>query len=343
MAAGRSPVERHGAFCASGFAKLLASALLVTHSFLASAAEPAIWSAGQNIQFVVPSGTGGGTDRSSRIIQKILQDSNPGGATVSVINKPGGGGAVAWSFMHEHAGNTRMLGAIVTSFLTNHILGRSRLTYTDFTPIALLYGDHITLVVNAASPLRTGADLIRRLKDDPQGLTFAVGAAIGNHNHIALGMLMKAAQIDVKKLKTVVFKGSAEAGTALMGGHVDVLVVPTAGASTFAKTGKVRILAVWAQQRLAGSFASIPTWKEQGYPVVFSNWFGVIAPNGLTHSQAAFLTKRFDELTGTQDWKSYLKRYALTEMYLTGEEARDYLRDRNADYKAVLTELGLAN
>ena len=76
---------------------------------------------------------------------------------------------------------------------------------------------------------KPGADIITRLRADPGALSFAVAASLGGANHIATVLAMKAAGIDVKKLKFVVFNSGVQSQTAVMGGHVDIAAVPLSG------------------------------------------------------------------------------------------------------------------
>src|ERR1017187_5692014 len=141
---------------------------------------------------------------------------------IVVPTTPGGGQTIAMNHLDQRAGDGHELLVSTMSLMTNHILGRSKVNYTDYTPLAVLFGESMTLVVRPDSPIKAGRDIQERLKSDPRSMSIAIGIAVGGTNHLALALVIKSMGIDVKKLKTVVFQSNGETMTALMGGHVDL-------------------------------------------------------------------------------------------------------------------------
>ncbi|OGA56441.1 MAG: hypothetical protein A3F74_26485 [Betaproteobacteria bacterium RIFCSPLOWO2_12_FULL_62_58] len=96
------------------------------------------WKPEKNIEIVIGSSAGTGPDRAARIMQRIWQEHKMVDVPAAVVNKPGGGGAISWAYLNQRAGDGHFL--LITSYniVTNHITGKSNLTYTDFTPISLL-------------------------------------------------------------------------------------------------------------------------------------------------------------------------------------------------------------
>lgn len=180
------------------------------------------------------------------------------------------------------------------------------------------------------------------MKKDPGALSITIGAGAGNHNHIALGLLAKAVGIDPRKLKTVVFKSSGEASTALMGGHVDVAITPASTAMVQLKTGRVKIIAVTAPRRLGGALASVPTWQEQGIPVILANWRGIIGPRGLDSAQIAYWESTFSALVKNEEWMHELETNDLQDAFASAAETKAFLEAEYGVYRNVLMELGLA-
>lgn len=313
---------------------------IATYSAWAAAAAPA-WKPEKAVEFIVPGGAGGGQDRTARIIQKLMQDSGMVATPVSVVNKPGGGGNLAYTYLNQFAGDGHYMATATATLLTNHILGVSPLNYTDFTPLSVLYGEYIGFAVNADGPIKTGKDLIERVKKNPESVSFAFGTSRGNANHIAIALAMKAAGVDAGKLKIVLFKASIEATTALMGGHVDVVATPMSTYAPVMASGKLRIIAVAAPQRISGQFAGAPTWKEQGLNVVAPSYRMIIAPKGLNAGQLAFWDNAFAGLAQSEAWKTELDANEWENTYMAGADSRKYLDARYAEYKNILTELGL--
>ena len=313
---------------------------IATYSALASAAAPA-WKPEKAVEFIVPGGVGGGQDRTARIIQKFMQDSGMVTTPVAVVNKPGGGGNLAYTYLNQFPGDGHYMATATATLLTNHILGVSPLNYTDVTPLTVLYGEYIGFAVNADGPIKTGKDLIERVKKNPEAVSFAFGTSRGNANHIAIALAMKAAGVDAGKLKIVLYKASIEAATALMGGHVDVVATPMSTYAPVMSSGKLRIIAIAAPQRISGQFASAPTWKEQGLNVVAPGYRMIVAPRGLNPGQLAFWDNAFARLAQSEAWKKELDANEWDNTYMASADSRKYLDARYAEYKNILAELGL--
>jgi putative tricarboxylic transport membrane protein len=118
---------------------------------------------------------------------------------VLAVNKAGGGGAIALSYLDQRAGDGHYLLTSTMSLMTNHILGRSKTTYTDYTPLATLFSEYMTFVVRPDSPLKSGRDIQEALRKNPHALNVAIGVALGATNHLTVALLMKSMGIDVKK------------------------------------------------------------------------------------------------------------------------------------------------
>jgi putative tricarboxylic transport membrane protein len=281
-------------------------------------------------------------DRTARAMQAIFQTQKLLPVTSTVVNKPGGGQAVGLQYVKTHEGDAHFLSVNSEPLLTNRISGRSPIAYTDFTPIAHLFSEYIVFAVRADSPLKSAADLAERLKRDPASLTTAVGAALGNVNHIALALLAKQVQSDVRKVRIPVFNSTGESVTALLGGHVDLVVATVASLVGQANSGKVRFLAVTSPQRLPGVMAGVPTLKEAGYDVTFSSMRVVVAPKGLTAAQIAYWDRTLAALVKSGDWQRDLARFYWVTHYLDSAGTAAMLRERDAQLRAVYADIGLA-
>ena len=149
------------------------------------------WSPQKNVEIVVSAAPGGSNDKTGRSVEKMLNDLKLVPTTVTVVNKPGGGGNIAYAYMNQHKADAHYLLVGTTALLSNHIVGSSQMNYADFTPIASLFNDYVVFAVNAASPLKTGKDLVAQLKADPKSIAVGFATTVGSHNHIAAGLLMK--------------------------------------------------------------------------------------------------------------------------------------------------------
>src|SRR5262245_36484162 len=213
------------------------------------------WSPQKNVEIVVGSAPGGSNDRTARQVERILVEKKLVTVPLTVMNKPGGGSTLAFNYVNQHAGDGHYLMIGTTAMLSAHIVGTSKISYQDFTPIASLFNDYVVFAVNADSPIRTGKDLAARLRKDPASLTIGFATALGSHNHIAAGLLVKALGGNARALKAVAFKGAAEAVTALLGGHIDWVTTAGGNVAPHVAAGRLRIVGVAAPNRLSGALA----------------------------------------------------------------------------------------
>jgi putative tricarboxylic transport membrane protein len=286
----------------------------------------------------VQSAAGGSSDRSARVAQKLLK-THPAIPSITVTNRGGGGGTVAWVFLSQHAGDAHYVATFSSTLLTNHILGVSQLRYQDLTPLAILLREYIVFAVRPDSPIASGRDLVERLKN-VSSVSFAFATARGNHNHVMIGMLVKAAGGDPKKARIVVFNSGGEATTAMLGGHVDVLVAAPANVVPHLQSGKARGIGVTAPQRQPAGLAAVPTLREQGIDAVFFSWRGFIGPKGLTPAQAAFWDQAFARLVQADDWKKDVEKNYWAEDFMASADTRRHLDTEYELLSKMLADLG---
>jgi putative tricarboxylic transport membrane protein len=299
------------------------------------------WSPQRNVELIVPSTAGGSLDTTGRTVQRIWNDLKLVPATSSIGNRAGGGHAVAYSYLNQRAGDPLYLSITSSTLLANHINGHIPLTYTDFTPLAVLLTEYIAFAVRADSPIRTGKDFIEALRKSPDSLSLALSSARGGTHHISFGLPLQSAGVDTSKLKFVAFTSSAEAVTALLGGHVDVISAGTVNVAPHVESGKLRVLAVSSPKRMTGPLASVPTWPELGYKGVFENWRGVIGAKGITPEQTAFWENVFRRVTSSEEFRQYAEQNQWGSNFKGAEESRKFMEEQYYELKGVMAYLGL--
>jgi putative tricarboxylic transport membrane protein len=206
----------------------------------------------------------------------------------------------------------------------------------------MLFNDYVVFAVNANSSIKDGKDLVAKLRSDPQSVAIGFATALGSHNHIAAGLLMKAAGGNARDLKTVAYKGSSEAITNLLGGHIDLVTTAAGNAAGHVASGRMRVVAVAGPRRFEGVLAEVPTWKELGIDLVYGGFRGIVAPKGLTPEQVAFWEDALRKATQVPEWQANLKKNYWSNDFLTGDDFRKDLDETYGAMKSVLVELGLA-
>src|SRR5688572_4103698 len=300
------------------------------------------WAPQKNVELVVPNPPGGSNDKTARTVERILVQNKMIPSSLTVVNRSGAGGTLAYTYVQQHAGDPHYLVVAGPALLTNHITGAAKLHHSDLTPVASLFDDYTVFAVNADSPIRSGKDLVERLKKDPKSVTIGFSPLLGSHNHIAAGLLMKAIGGNVRDLKVVAYKGSADAIPNLMGGHIDLVTTAAGNIAAHVASGKLRVVAITAPQRLSGGLAQAPTWKEQGVNVTFGAWRAIFAPKGLTPQQSAYWQGVLRKATTAPEWKEDLEKNYWANVFVPGEEFAKELDKDYAAMKAILQELGLA-
>jgi putative tricarboxylic transport membrane protein len=290
-----------------------------------------------DLRIIAPAKPGGGWDGLARALAETMTAAGAKGVTVE--NVPGAGGTVGLAQLVEQEkgkGNVLMVNGLVMlgAILTN----QSPVNLGMTTPIARLTGEYEVIVVPAASPIKTLADLSAALKADTGKVSFGGGSA-GGTDHILAGLVAKAAGGDVTKLNYVPFSGGGEALAAILGGHV------TAGISGYSEwagqiaAGELRVLGLSAAEKQAGIDA--PTLKEQGIDVVLANWRAVVAAPGIDAAAKSALLASVDATVKSDAWKKVLADKKWTDLYLAGDDFAKLIDAENAATTDVLKAVGL--
>lgn len=293
------------------------------------------------VELIVGAGAGGGNDNIARTMQRIISAGSLIPTSMSVVNKPGGGGSIAFSYLQQKKGSPHHIAISSNTLLTNYVTGKSKLQWSDFTPLAVLINEYIALVVKADSPYSSGGGLLEKMKAAPGSVVVGISSSLGNINHIAVSDIVSEAGIDPRKLKVVVFPSSSQSITALLGGHVDVVAGPPSIAGKHIEAGKLRALGVTAPQRLGGGLADVPTWREQGIDAIVVNWRGVLGAPGLPAEDAEHWVQVLQKLVGTDEWQRDLERNHWESAALYGAKAAAYMKTQSESLRKSLQHLGL--
>ena len=323
--------------CGVGAVLLVAPALLTG----GSQAQPANWRPEKAVELIASSAPGGSNDRTARAIQKILQDEKLVPVPISVANKPGGNQTLARAYLNQHPGDPHYFDIGNPTLLSNHITGVSAQHYSDFSPVALLLNEYTVFTVRADSPIRNARDLVEQLKKDPESVAVGISNR-GGTNHLTLSLVAKAAGVDPRRLKVIVFKSNAESITAVLGGHIQMVASTVTPVIGQARAGAARIIAVGSPRRMPGTLAEVPTLRETGLDVSLSNWRAIVGPRGLNPAQIAFWEEVLNRLVATEEWKKDLEAQYWEGNFLRSGEFLKYLEREYGVTKAIMTDLGLA-
>jgi putative tricarboxylic transport membrane protein len=305
--------------------------MLISGVGCAAQAASTAWKPERPIEFIVATTPGSGVDTTARTIQNILQTEKLVPVPVVVINKPGGGATVAMQYLAQHDRDGHKLLVQTSTGLLTYAAGTLPLNYFEFTPIASLISEPIIALVRAESPLKSGVDFVARLKADPAGVNVALATARGNAFHIAAALVAKSVGVDPRKLLVVTYTSSGQAVNAALGTHVDTVWATAGNVRGLVDAGKLRVIGVSAEKRLGGSFASAPTWKEQGASSVVDLWRGMLGARKL----GARMVK-------TKAWRDSLEQNLWVDSYANSAATLAQHRKEYEVMKGVLAEIDIA-
>ena len=294
------------------------------------------------MELIIGCAPGCGPDTMARLMQRVFQMNRYFDPPVTVQNKVGGSGQIARTYLNQHEGNGHYLLSSDKGILGSHVMGRGGVQYTDMTPVAVLFGEYIGLAVKADSPIKSGRDLIERLKKDPTAYSFGIATSLGNINHQGVAGALKSAGVDIRKVRNVTFNSGALAITAMLGGHIDAVPVSTGLWVPHMKSGAVRVIAVSSAERLPGEYADVPTWREQGSNSVVFNWRAMFGPRGMTPGQVAFWEGTLKRFLDTPEWAAEMALRNGVPKFMGAAAMKKYMAEEYVELKTFLAELDLA-
>lgn len=289
----------------------------------------------KQIELIVPFSAGGGTDLVSRAFADTAKKylSQPMG----VVNKTGGGGAIGLTEIATARPDGYKIGTGTSEINMLPHMGLVAFTANDFTPIARLNAEPSAVSVNAESPWKTFEEFMAYAKANP-GKVRIGNSGTGAIWHLAAEALADKAGV---KFSHVPYEGANPAVTALLGGHIEAVTVSPAEVVNHVKGGKIRLLAVMADQR-APAFDQVPTLKEKGVDLSIMTWRGIMVSKKTPPNIVAVLREAAKQTTADPAFKEVLTKMNLTSAYLDEPEFKTFLAKDNEFYKALMTKLGIA-
>lgn len=273
------------------------------------------------ITLIIPWGAGGATDVTFRALAEAAKKYL--GQPLIVENRVGGGSAVGVGSIVGKKPDGYNLVEATNSLHRNSYLNKLPFdTVKDLTPILMVGGHLFGIVVRADSPFKNLNDLIQYARANPKKLSY-MASGIGTGGHIAWEeTAFNAGGIQLLHIPS---KGDQESSTALLGGHVD-LIVTTAGWIPLVEAGKLRLLATYGDKR-SKTFPKVPTVKELGYKVVHNSPMLVFGPKGMDPQVVKILQDAFQKALDDPRFLAAMAKYDMPVIYMDAKEATQYWAD----------------
>src|ERR1700687_768845 len=261
----------------------------------------------QPIRIIFPFAAGGSGDTVARLIADKMRIAFD--RPVIVENRTGADGRIGVRLVKDAApdGNTLLLTPIAPLAIYQHVY--PKLDYdpiADFAPLAQLGTYDFGIAVGPQVDAKTLQDLIAWAKANPAEANYAIPAA-GTLPHFLGVLLARAAKID---LRPVPYRGSAAGLADAMAGHIAMIITTTSDLVQMHKAGRVRVLATSDKAR-SPFLPDVPTFREAGYDLVASGWYGMFAPAKTPPDVVARLNKVIVAAVRSPDVRERLLTFGL--------------------------------
>lgn len=312
---------------------------------LMSGAALADWKPTKNIEFVVTSGPGGGTDQFARAVQAAITKNKLVDVNVVVANKGGGSGAEGFVYAKAAAGDAHKLVFGTSNEWVLPMVAKLAYQASDMKPVAAMAFDDFILWVHPSSPFKSAKDYVEAATAKPNGLKMG-GAQAKDVDQLLTALIQRAAKI---KLNYIPFKSGSETATQLAGNHIDSNINNPAENLGQWKASAVKPLCVFAPERMPAGpkitategWSDIPLCKDTGiaideYRMPRTVWTPAKVPDEAT----AYYVELMKKVRATPEWKDYLDRSVLTDKFLDSKELSDFAAKEEPRVREVFKDEG---
>jgi tripartite-type tricarboxylate transporter receptor subunit TctC len=307
-------------------------------SGLASSQPLPVGDPNTTIRMIVPLAAGSAVDAAARIVaQKMGQNM---GQAIAIENLPGAAGLIGAGNVAKAAPDGYTIGGFNDSIMTMLPNLQAKMPWDilkDFEPISLVATVEWGLVVNAAGPVRSAADLIAAAKQAPGKINYGSGGN-GSPQHIAMALFASQAHV---QMTHVPYKGATQAAMGVAGHEVDAAFQGIATVNSLIKAGKVRLVGVTTPRRMP-QFPDVPTVSESGLPgFEFNSWFAMMAPAGTPRAILQYLSAEAAKALADPEVREKLIAQGLTPRGTTPDDLGKAMRAQLARYGDLIRQNGI--
>jgi tripartite-type tricarboxylate transporter receptor subunit TctC len=287
------------------------------------------------INVIVPFAAGDTSDLSARTYGEAVGIIL--GQPLVINNKPGAGGSVGGTEVARAKGDGYTLLTATFGMITvSPYLSNIAYTHESFKPVAQMADTPLVVAVKKDSGLKDMKSLVEFAKSNPGKVKYGTPGS-GTIQHLTMEGFAKAQGI---KLTNIPFEGGNRAVAALLGGHVDFIVVGSSMVTGQYKAGEIRLLGVTAEKRLE-FLPDVMTFKEQGHDVVAGVWFGILAPNSTPDDVVKKLSAAYKQASEDPKVLDALKKLTVVPAYLGTDEFSARIKREAERNQLILKDMGL--
>lgn len=317
--------------------RTLVTTLAVTACTLISAGPAFAQWPERPVTIVVPSGAGGGTDQTARMLSERLQKHF--GQPFNVVNQGQGGGVVGLTSIKNAKPDGYTLG-VLYNFAHYAPMGQADLNVADFTPIAQYNFDPAGFQVRKDNPWQNISEALEAIKANPEKYVVACGGGCGGSWPMAVATLMKQYGIDVSKVRFVSSQGAAAALQDLAAGGVDVVPSSLPEAAPLMQAGHIRSLVVMSSEKLT-AFPDVPTLSEAlDMNIELGAWRGMVAPQNLPDPIANELEAALQEIVNDADWRQQMTQRGFGIRWRDAGAFENFMNEEQQSVRETLESVG---
>jgi putative tricarboxylic transport membrane protein len=300
------------------------------------ATSPAQTFPSRQLELVVHTSPGGGTDMIARLVADIMTKEKLVNQPVTVANKPGGGGAIAYGYIRSKRGDPHTIMSVASmALLTQTVRPELKLGLDTYTPLAFFAQDPQAVMVGADSPYKTFKDLIEAAKRE--GLAAAITSP-GGTGRLLLWLMERETGA---RFKAVSFKSGSDAILQVVGGHVHLTTENMSEGFPLIEAKKLRVLAVTSKTRLP-AVPDVPTLIELGYNIHVGTERGFAMPAGVPKEAAAHMEAVLARVHQSDAWKQYAERNMMENLWMSGADYAKHLAARRTLVLEFMQAVGIA-
>ncbi|MEI4770511.1 tripartite tricarboxylate transporter substrate-binding protein [Psychrobacillus sp. FJAT-51614] len=289
------------------------------------------------VTIIAPSSIGGGWDLTARAIQDVLMSENLIDEDIRVLNKIGAGGELGWKYTKQQKDHVLAINSSL--LITNNLLSQSKITYKDFTPIAILATEWEVVIVPKDSSISSAKSLMENLKETPHDYKIGVSPRLGNDDQLSFVLASKQVGVQPEELDFFIYENSAQVVDALLKKQIDVATMTLAEAKEYYDLNQVKLLVISSDDRLK-ELPEIPTWSEEGIELVFEHWRGIMGPPNMTKDEIQFWDMTFEKMVRTEEWQQTLQKYMWKDYYMNSSETSKFLEEQGKMYEDLMNVNG---
>ncbi|MDM0011811.1 tripartite tricarboxylate transporter substrate binding protein [Variovorax sp. J22P168] len=286
------------------------------------------------VELVVPASAGGGTDALARAFAEAAKThiSQP----LVVNDRPGASGVVGMSDVLNGKPDGSKVCVVIAELVILPHLGLAKFSYADFQPIARLNADPAAITVRADAPWNTIEEFIAAAKAKPDEMK------VGNSGNGSIWHLAAAGLEDKTgtRFNHVPFQGAAPGVVALLGGHIDAVAVSPGEVAVHVQSGKLKMLAVMADQRLK-AFDKVPTLKERKIDLSIGTWRGLAVHKATPANISTVLRNTARKGADEPQFREQLEKLNLGFAYLDADDFGKAMQRDHDYFKQLVQKLGI--